>query len=483
MRTFWKYFLIVLLLLLGLFAAGVIYLFFVPGSHLFGIQYISINEHWTSDGYVKDDIHTVTVNARDYELVVRESDTEEISLFINAMNTGFVNVKHSTLDVDITKSNGHLTFNVSEPYGATIISDSRVVLRLPKSKAFNINLSNLSGATFIEDELSINNLSYKTEYGNMSIAEATISGDISLDIHNANVTATDSAKIANNNVTLKANSGKLDLSKFALGEIDIEKNNHCVLLVKSATRIHGNFETAGGRIEAETVGAIELNSSDTNVYITKELTNGGNIFLTKGGKVDIAAVYSALMVETNNGSISISKSSSPLNLTSQHGDINVTEATVKVTASNIYGAINVAFSDTAESNRTNNQSRKLIATSANGKITCTGADNVEINATDNARVSLTMHDIVGTNTINGANGAIDIVVPAYQPNTTNVRLPLVLTFKSDRNVLVNLAQLDITGVTQSTDPILVNCTVAVADTLDVTTKGLLTILDTVTAAL
>ena len=90
MKVFVRYFLIVILLLIGLFALGILYLFFVPGSSLFGITYISYSDNYNSEAYDASNISTIRLNSRAYDVFVVPASSEEISVRVYANSLGFV---------------------------------------------------------------------------------------------------------------------------------------------------------------------------------------------------------------------------------------------------------------------------------------------------------------------------------------------------------------------------------------------------------
>ena len=90
MKTFWKYFLITLLLLIGLFCVGVLYLFFFPNSSLFGLTYVRGQEPIDSNTYSTEKITKVVLNSTNFDVNVVEVSGDKISLkaFSNAYGFG-----------------------------------------------------------------------------------------------------------------------------------------------------------------------------------------------------------------------------------------------------------------------------------------------------------------------------------------------------------------------------------------------------------
>ena len=203
MKVFWKYFLIVILLLIGLCALSILYLFFVPGSSLFGITYISYSDNFNSEAYDATNITTIRVNSRAYDVSILPASSEEISLRVYANSLGFVLNRNSDVNIDEKIEGDELIFDIDEPYGAAVINDSRIQLRIPTSKAFNIILNNNSSLTTINNEnLQLNNLIYETDRGNLSFTRGTLLGYIDASIGRADFVIGKNAVINNNNIYL-----------------------------------------------------------------------------------------------------------------------------------------------------------------------------------------------------------------------------------------------------------------------------------------
>ena len=475
MKVFWKYFLIIILLLIGLCALGVLYLFFVPGSSLFGITYISYHNDYNSNPYDCASIDTIELNSRTYSVSIVPASSENISLKVYANSVGFVLEKNSDVNIQAEVEDGVLTFNVDEPYGAAITNESYIQLRIPTSKSFNIMLKNNNAQTNIDNEnLKINNLIYTTESGNFNFSNGEISGNIEANIERADFIIEENAKTNNNNVTLSATSGYFEVLKNVLGDIYIESNKNAVICIKECNDFRSNMNEAGGRIEIETAFYVEINSSDTNIYINN-ITSGGTISLTKAGKVKIDNVLATMDITTNSGEISIKNSTAPLILTTDDGKISVNSTYSRVTANSKYGDINVNFNENAESYQNNPNSRMLQAITNNGKITSSGVENVIITINDNGRADINMKNVFGENIIEGKTGSVSLIID------TNAKYKLY-TKTNSGNVSVNLAQIsNFGGYTEKEHTEYVNGTVSDYNnsTLIVTTtSGSLYIRDT-----
>lgn len=434
MKTFWKYFLIVILLLIGLCAVGVLYLFFVPGSNLFGITYISYHDYFNSESYDATNINKIEVNSRSYAVSVVPAASENISLRVYANSLGFVLQKNSDVNIDVDIDSGVLIFNVDEPYGATTANKSFIQLRVPTSKAFDIELNNHNAETNINNEtIIVNNLIYNTTSGNFQFVDGSVNGFIDANIGRADFIIGENVTTNVNDVSISATSGYFEALNSTLGDVLIESNKNAVILIKECNDFREDIDEAGGRIEIDTVFYVEIKSSDTNVYI-KNLTNGGTILLSKSGRVEIENVLATADITTDTGNITIKNSTSPLILTTDDGTITVNSTYSRVTANSNYGDINITFNNDADSYEDNPNSRMLQATTNNGKITSSGVENIVITINDNGRADINMNNVFGENVVDGKTGSVSLII--------NTDAKYMLHTKTDSgDVSVNLAQI------------------------------------------
>ncbi len=436
MKKFGKYLSIVLLLFIGLVAVAGIYLFFVPNSSLFGLQYISLNTKKFSESYAVDTIDKVVLNTRAYDTKIMLSSNDEISVMVYANNIGFALKKNSVVDITANIDNGCLTFDITEPYGATVLNESRVVLRIPDNKSFDIAITNKSSQTNIDAEIKIDDLTYSTNTGDCVINNAELFGVIDIKTKSSSIIFGENLVTHDNNIDLSIGSGKFDANNKSLSEVTISNSSNGVIKLGNAETVTANFKEAGGSVSAKSVKSLNINSTDTNVYVD-EIMNLGYIKLSSAGKTTIGKANGTLFVETKNGDITINNATSPIEAISQHGNIKVSNSTSKLNAQTEYGNITVTFSDEALSNSVDSNSRYLIASTKNGKIVCKGADRVEINISDSGRVELTMHDVVGESTINGKRGSVYVLVADSAK--------FLLTTQSNKDVSVNLSQIEDIG--------------------------------------
>lgn len=466
MKKFWKYFTLTILFLLGLCCVGVLYLFFVPNSSLFGICYISYHHYQNSENYKMENVSTIKLNSNSYNvnLVSSEEDKVYIKVYSNSFGFSTTNKKHTKITSSIEE--GTLTFNVTEPTGALLKNSSYIEIYIPESKSFNLSLTNNKAKTTLNDNsIQIENLNYKTNNGDFIVNAASISNNICLELNKATFEISKDVSTNNNDVTIKLTSGKFNAKNSAFKNIKIESNTRGVIIAKSCESIQQQTDSAGGRIEIETVSNATIKSSSTNVYFGKVLN--GTIIELKNGDISINEITRTSYLVTDSGKINVNTSNSYLELKTNSGDITVSNAKDDVSVDTKHGTVNITFAENA-------LSKFLTACLTDGKLISSGLNKINLVVSDNGRAELNMADIKGESSIKGNNGSIFIKV--------NKLSSYKLVTKSEGIVRVNLAQIPQFGgyTTKEEVTTYVNCTSSSYnnDVLDVSTKaGSLTILD------
>ncbi len=411
MKKFWKYFLIVILSLVGLAAIGVLYLFFIPGSSLFGLCYISLNENHFSTAYSVDSnsVETVRLNSRNYdvEIVATKVDSNEIYVKVYANSFGFVLKKYSTVSINANLTAGSLQFDVSEPKGACVKNNSKITLFIPEGFGSNLILSNNNANTVLNTEkYTISNLTCNTNNGNFNIENAKINGKIAVSLNKGNFTLGEAVNLNKNDLDLSTNKGNLYATSSELGDVVVKKNDRAMINIKSCSKFEFKKQSAGGSINIGEVGEIAINSSSTNVNIDN-IKTGASIDLTAGGQVYVKNVEATSTINTHDGDITVDNASYTLSLsTSGNGDIVVKNTKGSLFAETRYGDITVKFDETADSYATNKSSRLLQAKTSSGKIKAEGADNVNVEVNGNGSAEIYMHDVVGENVVFSSIGRI-----------------------------------------------------------------------------
>lgn len=438
MKTFWKYTLITILMLCGLFMLGVLFLFFVPGSSLFGITYVSLNNEYYSKAYAITDLDKVVFNSRAYKVNLVPASTENISVKVYSNAVGFTRTKYSNVNLTANSKNGVLSLEVEEPHGLVLNNKSFVELRLPKNMTADLVMSNRRADVTIENEsLNISNFKYTTQSGALKLNAGTIGGNIDLEMNNGDALINEKFGLNNNNVSLSIKNGLFDASASKLGDVTITNNTRGVIKIKECNKLTERVEVAGGRLELNQIGSIDVQTSDSDVYINK-LIHGGTIYLnntnSSNGKVDINETNAETDIRTKEGSIWVKKATTGLFVESSSGDIKVENVSTSVNAKTTYGNIEVYFDENAPKNSGTNHARELTAETSNGKITSTGAENVRVTVTNKGRVELILNDVVGDNYVRGKDGNVSVKV--------NKDAVYDLTTGSDQgDVSVNLLQL------------------------------------------
>ncbi|HJD05648.1 MAG TPA: DUF4097 domain-containing protein [Candidatus Onthoplasma faecipullorum] len=436
MKKFWKYFLIVLLLILGLFMVGVLYLFFVPGSSLFNITYVSLNVQGVSNAYSRDQVETITIQNRDFPINIVEASSDNISVRVYSNSLGFALVKNSTVGINAKIEEGNLIFTISEPHGLMSNGDSVIELRIPENFSSNLSIINRNSTiTLDREDYTIENLYYQGNAGQLNFTAGTISGSLDLELNRSDFTLGSDVATNNNDVTINVNDGTFNASNADLGEVVIETNTRGVFAIGECDRLTESIATAGGRIQAGTIGSINVRTSDTNLTINT-LTHGGTIELTMGGNIEIGTTNALTDLITNSGDITVHNAQERLLAESRDGNITINNANYVVSATTTYGDIQVTFGEDA-GHFLDTGARSLEATTNNGRIVVSGVENVIITINDNGRAEINMSDVLGVSSVLGKSGSVSLVI--------NKDSKYNLTTKSDTgNVSVDLMQVDVT---------------------------------------
>ena len=221
MKNFGKYFTLTILLLLGVGCIGVLYLFFVPGSTLFNIKYISYNEKTETSFNIKD-IHTLNVNSRSYEVKINSTENEDVVVVVYSNSFGFVTTKNSITNISSSIKDGILALNITEPHGFALPNSSYVEIRIPEGTNLNLGLTNKGADTsFISNKININNFAYTTTNGYLTLNNVNINGNLDLDINKATFKIDETVNTSNSNLKLKVSTGKFYANNSTFKNINI----------------------------------------------------------------------------------------------------------------------------------------------------------------------------------------------------------------------------------------------------------------------
>ena len=475
MKKFWKYFLILILLLLGLACVGILFLFFVPNSNLFGIQYVAYRQAFYSTTYDASTISKITLNSLNYDVRIVPSNDNTIKASVHSFAFGFLRVENNVLNITSSTENGELVFNVSEPFGAVVPNNSYVELLYPQKQldlALNNNQANI---TINSSNIEIQNLSYVTTAGNFNLSLGKVLGTLDLDIGNSTFTLSSNVTTGENTVNLKLTTGKFDSSSCSLGSVNVLKNTRGIINLGQCQTLTQDVEVAGGSIKAKKVGQVSIKSSDTNVNF-EEVSYGARIKLSSMGKINIGKISGSSVLITNNGDITIGSNNSALSAETKNGNIKVTDAIATVNVTTERGSVTVNFAEDAPAYSASSATRHLIASLRKGSLNCSGVDRIQVISTDNGSVKANLRNVLDDNFITAKNGNVNLIIEKSA-------VYKLVTKSTSGNVKVNLSQIsnyggytfkdETTTYVNSTEDNYANNTLAVE-----TVGGALKILDT-----
>lgn len=411
MKKFWKYFLIVILSLIGLSAIGVLYLFFVPNSSLFGICYISYNDDYFSKNYAVDGhvINKIVLNSRNYDISVENSVNGNNNVYVKVYSNsfGFTLKKNSTVSITEKLVGDCLTFDITEPYGACFANRSKITLMVPADYNVDLSVSNHNAVCNVNaPKLIISNLACNTNNGEFVLENCKINNNIAVTLNRGNFTLNKSVVTNTNNVEIKTNTGNFYANEAILGNVLVKQNNRAMIQIKQCFVFNFNAKTAGGSIDIDKVNELALVASDTNVNIG-EIITGGSINLSASGKINVKTISAQTSITTNDGNITVDNASSALRLeTIGNGNIVLKNTTASLFAETVYGDITVYFDQSAESYSSTSNARYLQAKTSSGDILASGVDKIDINITGKGNASIYMHDVLNESTVKANSGYV-----------------------------------------------------------------------------
>lgn len=435
MKKFWKYFLIILLFLLGIGFVGLAYLFFFPNSSLFGLKYVSFNQHYLSkSSYSVTNVNTIELNNMFYDIEIVPTDTNKIYLDCYSNTLGFVLSKNSKVEISSSLNAGKVTFDVAEPHGFAIHNASLITLYIPKNASLSYNLNSKKADIFINKALKVNNLSYSTQSGSLNFKKGSISGNIDLNINNATFNLGENVSTSKNNTTLKMKNGKFVATDALLGNVEIKSNFTGNIFLNSCENFINNVSTCGGNIQANYIKILTMNSSDTNVYVKK--TDSANINLSKFGKVNIDEVTNFARIKTNSGKIYV-KTCSAQNpsFETKSGNLTITDCKYDTNVTTGSGKINVSFLESTASYSSNNKSRFVSCVLGDGSATLNGIERLNLEIKGKGSANIKMHDVLGESLVNLKKGSANFVIS----NEATVKYKLI-TKAETGPVSVNLSR-------------------------------------------
>lgn len=474
-----KYIILTLLLLLGIFCIGIMYLFFLPGSSIFNITYINKHNIYKSLEYESTGVYKVELNSRAYEVNIVETKSSNISLDVHSNSFGFVLKKNKDVAISSTLRSGVVTFNIAEPHGFATSNNSVINLYIPEDLEFDLNLANTKATTNVNLNTSkIKNLNYSTQKGNFKFISGSITGTLDLNVGNSIFKIEENVKTNKNNVSLKLSTGRFIAESSSLGHVSINANERGVIIIKNCQTLEENIKSAGGQISIETVSNVNISTSDTIIKINT-VTDGATIDLTDSGNISIDDLSGITVLTTNSGNINLGATHSTTVLKSNSGNIYVGLADRSVDVTSHSGSVSVNFNTELDYSHLLN-ARSLTAKIGNGSLVATGVQHLGtideeegINIYGKGHVTVYMDDVRGQNSVTGNTGNVHIVV-------NHDSKYILSTQSSTGNVRVNLCQISEYGgytykhfVSKN-----INCSSSDNSLFVTTTSGNLTIVDT-----
>lgn len=484
MKKFSKYLTISLLLLLGLCCIGVLFLFFVPDSSIFGITYISKANEISTTPVSTSSVSRVVLNSRSYNVNIQTSDDGTIYAEMNSKSFGFVHKKHKLANLTQSKRSNSLTIDVIEPRGLIYKNNSIITLYLPKNTAIDLAIENKNAkVSVIDNAVKIKNLYYHANKGKLNLTNGSVTGTIDLNLEKSTCTFNKDFKTNNNATIIRTTTGKLVANETSLGNVEVLSSKRGSIYIAECKDFIFKPVKAGGVVVIDKLEQAQVNTSDTNFHFGKVLS-GGTIEISDLGKVQISELNGSASITTSSGNVSIAKSLSPVYVKSRTGNITVNNAYQSVTIDAISGKVHVNFAKDAKTGKdgaTNEYFRGLYANLKNADLTATGVEHVGkigtnsgINAYGDAKVTISMRDVLGENDIKSYTNSIFVTVEKTATYT-------LTTNSTNGSVRVNLAQIPeyngYTGITKRVTH--VNCPSQCLNTLNVSThSGHLTLIDT-----
>ncbi len=407
MKKVWKYILIAFLLLIALCLVGVLYLFFVPGSSIFNITYISYNVVVTTQGnYKNENVDEVILNSNNYDVLVRQTEADKFYATVYCNALGFTLVKNSVPNINATYVAGtkRLQIDVTEPVGFVAPQSSIVTLYIPKNSSAKATLKNNSANTTINcPNSTFNVLDYKTNSGDLKLIAGEFNNDLKLNLGGATCTIANEVDTSTNNIFLNLKNGKFNAPSKNFNHVTVESNVRGVIIMKSCNKlIQTSSETAGGRIEIVDLYDADYTSGDTNLTITN--LHGGNISLKKSGSVTVDKCLGTSNISTSTGSITINNAESNVLVNSDSGNITINNA-VGLVQTKTEGKTTVNFKQDSANTTT------LDAKTKNGSIIATNVDKINAVVDDGGKgnVDVSMRNIQSGCSIRTRKGNVNIL--------------------------------------------------------------------------
>lgn len=445
--------LIILAILLCLVFVGFAYLFLVPNSSLFGIEYITVknSQMYHLGEYTDYSLKEIKLNTGKYSVnVVVDDSYEEVLVYMKNDVSGLVLKKNSNIGLNhvYDSINRKLTINTDEASGWVGFGKSYIQLIIPKtilSSDFALSVGvrakssvDINGAKDIKikslsvlayrgginiDNLDVSNLSVYTSKSKV-ILGANVGPYIDkvlLDIGDAEVSF---LKAGGGDVEIK--NGTRDKTKvnFNIGNLEIANvGEHGYIQLFQCEEMSssgaGVKRLSGGEIECLYINsALQMYTNDCDLYVYEISGVYKSIYNSNGDGQFILAgkTNGGLDIVTNKGSIDVNEITDVSTFQSGTGSINIKNATKALQIISNSGTVNVKFKDDCgEYTGDENGFRKLsLLRVKNSKVTIRGLNNIgllEVEDGGRADIKLFYQKVILTNTIKSKTATLLCVVP------------------------------------------------------------------------
>ena len=473
MKKPWKFFIITLLIILGLFFVGILYLFFVPGSQLFNITYINLHKTLKSSEFNSQSVTAVEINSTSYAVNVLNTSNENFYAVLDAKSFGFVKTKNKNakLNAEYDELTKTLTFNIVEPKGLCTKGKSNLTVYVPAEKSFDLKINNKkSKVTTKLTSGSVSDLNYSSKSGSFEFEQGSVHGLIDLNLNKSSFSISEIVDCNVTDVKIRATSGKFNASKSNFNKVEVLKNSRATININSCNDFEMNAPNAGGKINIKILTNTQTTAGDTKIKFT-EIHGEAIIDLRKSGVANIESLLSEdamSILSVAAGKIKIENCNSRINasvLESGTLVINNAQKIINVYSSN--GNVEINFAENAKSYAQDNASRVVYANIKNGNFKATGVEHVGkyvqdsdkqhnpyIYVTGTANVNIKMRNVLGNNAVYAEKGTVKFVINAEES------VKYILKTSCDTgSVRVNLSQTaQYNGYTTNEEtPTYVNC--------------------------
>ena len=420
MKKVFKYISIALLLFLGLIFGCVLYLFFVRGSAIFGITYISYNEQKNTISYPSNVIDNIELNTGSFAVDIVNTSSKDLYCNLKVKMFGFTKVDSSRYNVDseYEQDSKTLRITITEPHGFAVNSGSKITLYVPNNLSFVKSLAINNSNSSVQSNLiktTIGNLDYKTNSGKLSLNTGKGFYSMNLDIGKGSVVLSKDLTIENIKTSLSITSGLFDASEVELGTVKLINNQRGIIRIgKCVSFISDNEGDYGGTISINETTQIKYYAADTILNLDK-INNPTDptaldIILTKSGSVNINELNTPGQIETNSGKITIASAHTTISkAASKSGNIIITNADQTVRCKSESGNVRVTFSDTVINMISNPNGKTLIVDDIkSGSLSVSGVNHFEINSSGKGKIDVDANLLYGSNRISGASGNVNV---------------------------------------------------------------------------